>query len=490
MSVIDDRYDQLGGPAGFLGGIVSEEDVAVEAKARVRIYERGAIYWWVVDHTAGFGLSTQTYEVHGSIWQLYQALGRETGFLGLPLTDETGCADGKGRFNGFEGGSIYWTFETRAHEVHGEILAKWSSLDAERGALGYPLTDETECPDGVGRFHHFQNGSIYKHPEAGVNEVHGPIHQKWSELGWERGLLGYPITDQMADSFITGSFNDFQGGSVYWTAQTGAHEVHGAIREKWRALGAERSNLGRPVSDEEYWIDEATNTSGQRNFFEHGVIECTPAWGAVPWPNQYVFTLSGMMVMNTRSRHEDTDRVSMSVAVGNKPTGWEQTVTKDLGDVNNGNYDIGLRVGPVPVDGPGIGVAFNYVMLNAGKASWDEVNKKLNEAGSTLAQAGAKAATEAIGAAVGAAIGTAVMPVIGSAIGAVAGWIAGELTGLLTADCDGPVAVEQAAFKGQELWNHTAQGPHTFSTIHDGVDSPAGCGSNSIYWVDWTVERA
>jgi hypothetical protein len=90
---------------------------------------------------------------------------------------------------------------------------------------------------------------------------------------------------------------------------------------------------------------------------------------------------------------------------------------------------------------------------------------------------------------VGSAIGTAALPVIGSAIGALAGWIAGELVGLLTANCDGAVAVEQAEFTGQDLWDKTKDGPHEFSTIHDGTDSPAGCGSNSTYWVDWSLER-
>jgi hypothetical protein len=179
--------------------------------------------------------------------------------------------------------------------------------------------------------------------------------------------------------------------------------------------------------------------------------------------------------------------MSASVAVGSAPA---QTVTKDLGDVNNGDYDIDLAVGPVVVGSNEDGVAFNYLMLNAGNVSWDEVNQKLHQAGDKLAEAGAKAATDAVGAAVGATIGTAALPVIGSIIGAIVGWIAGEVVGLLTADCDGPVAAEQAAFKGQDLWDKTKDGPHVFSTVHEGTDSAAGCGSNSFYWVDWQLARA
>ncbi len=87
-------------------------------------------------------------------------------------------------------------------------------------------------------------------------------------------------------------------------------------------------------------------------------------------------------------------------------------------------------------------------------------------------------------------MGSAMLPVIGSALGLLAGWIVGEVAGILTADCDGPVAAEQAAFKGQQLWNFTAHGPHQVTTYHPGTDSPAGCGSNSIYKVTWVVTKS
>jgi uncharacterized protein with LGFP repeats len=486
MSVIDDRYAKLGGANSFLGAIVSDEQPTSDGKARYRIYEHGAIYWLLYDPSGG-GLSTKTYEVQGLIWEKYQALGREDAF-GLPLSDETATHDGVGRFNAFQGGgAIYWRPETDAHEVHGAINARYQSLGAEQSPLGYPTTDESPCPDGKGRFNHFQGGSIYWTPDTDAHEVHGAIHEKWSQLGWERSFLGYPTSDETPDSYGTGRLNHFEGGLVYWSPQTAAHEVHGAILQEWLSLGAERSYLGRPTTDEEIWVSEKLNSGGRRNRFEHGEIDWNEASGASPWPSKYTFTVTAMHVLNTRSRHEDTDRVSASVAVGNGPA---QTVAKDLGDLNNGDYAVDLSVGPVTVGSNEDGVAFNYLILNAGHASWDEVNQKLHEAGGKLAESGAKAATEAIGPAVGAAFGTAVFPVIGSIIGAIAGWISEQVIGLLTADCDGPVAAEQAAFKGQDLWDRTKDGPHDFSTTHDGTDSAAGCGSNSVYRVDWRLARA
>ena len=52
----------------------------------------------------------------------YAALGGASGFLGRPVTAVQGCPDDVGFFQHYEnGGSIYWTPQTGAHEVHGDI---------------------------------------------------------------------------------------------------------------------------------------------------------------------------------------------------------------------------------------------------------------------------------------------------------------------------------------------------------------------------------
>ena len=121
--------------------------------------------------------------------------------------------DGVGRYRHWAGGSLYWTPGRGAHLVLGAIRDKWASLGWERGVLSYPVIDELPTPDGVGRFNHFQGGSIYWRPEIGAYEVHGAIRERWAALGWERGWLGYPVTDETA--LADGSrFNNFQGGSI------------------------------------------------------------------------------------------------------------------------------------------------------------------------------------------------------------------------------------------------------------------------------------
>ena len=66
-----------------------------------------------------------------------------------------------GRTRDFQNGSIYWKPGVGAFSIHGGIRLKWVGLGAEEGFLGFPVTDETGTPDGRGRFNHFEGGSIY-----------------------------------------------------------------------------------------------------------------------------------------------------------------------------------------------------------------------------------------------------------------------------------------------------------------------------------------
>ncbi|MDQ6650844.1 MAG: PQQ-binding-like beta-propeller repeat protein [Actinomycetota bacterium] len=254
-SPIPAKYQSLGGASSFLGTAVGPEyDVA---DGRGQDYQGGAIFW---------SPAQGAYEVHGALLAHYRALGGPAGLLGFPTTDETGTPDGVGRYNHFTGGSAYWTPNTGAHEVHGAIRDKWTSLGWETGVLGYPTTDETGTPDGVGRYNQFTGGSVYWTPGTGAHEVHGALRALWASLGWENGLLGYPVSDELTTPDGVGRANQFTAGWAYWTLGTGAHEVHGAIFAKWTSLGWERGFLGYPTSNE-YGVP-----GGRRSDFQGGWI--------------------------------------------------------------------------------------------------------------------------------------------------------------------------------------------------------------------------
>lgn len=115
-----------------------------------------------------------------------------------------------------------------AFKVYGAIGAKWASLGGAGGFLGDPLTDETGTPDGVGRFNHFVGGSIYWTPNTGAFEVHGGIRDKWASMGWERSYLGYPTSDEV-DFPEGGRANEFQHGGIYWWPDTGAIDLRDVV---------------------------------------------------------------------------------------------------------------------------------------------------------------------------------------------------------------------------------------------------------------------
>lgn len=156
----------------------------------------------------------------------YQNYTSADGLLGAATSGETVAPDGVGHFQAFTGGSIYWTPSTCAFEVHGPIFNKWGSLGWEKSVEGYPVTDQTVTPDGIGRYNHFQSGSIYWTPLTGAYEVHGAIRAKWSSLGRELSPLGYPITDETEEVNGSGRFNLFEHGSIHWSSGTGAVTVN------------------------------------------------------------------------------------------------------------------------------------------------------------------------------------------------------------------------------------------------------------------------
>lgn len=202
----------------------------------------------------------------------YEALGGAAA-LGQPISTEAG------KIWTFANGSCICdnpkAFE--AFEIHGDIYAKWLSLGGLN--FGVPCTNETSTPDNVGRYNHFNDNtaSIYWTPDTGAAAIYGAIRQKWSQLGWERSPLGYPVTDEQGTPDNVGRYNHFSnGGSIYWTPRTGANAVYGDIRRQWESLGWERSYLGYPTSDE---VDFAEG--GRANEFENGGIYWWPDTGAI-----------------------------------------------------------------------------------------------------------------------------------------------------------------------------------------------------------------
>ncbi|MBI2603751.1 MAG: hypothetical protein HYW48_11930 [Deltaproteobacteria bacterium] len=154
----------------------------------------------------------KTYAVHGAIYQRFKAPGELTSFLGFPVTDELTTPDTVGRYNHFQQGSIYWRPCIGAFEVHGLIRNLWAAQSWENGKLGYPKSNELTTPDQVGRYSLFQGGTVYYHPSHGTHAIMGEFLRVWQDKGGLSGL-GYP-TGKMLCTSLGKCQQPFQNGTL------------------------------------------------------------------------------------------------------------------------------------------------------------------------------------------------------------------------------------------------------------------------------------
>lgn len=255
---ISRKYAAMGGAGSVLGRPTHAERPTPEGRGRYALYERGGIWW-----TPALG----AHEVHGAIEDTYRIYGGSAGQLGFPKADTATAADGVGRFSSFEKGVVIYRPNHGAFEVHGALFNRWKLLSKENGPMGYPVTN-TLSIGRRSRFNRFQNGSIYWHPAIGAYEVRSYVYEAYRRAGGPTGPLGLPITGTRVTAGKGGRYNHFERGSIYWKSSTGAHIVQGAIDRKWASLGREQGVLGYPVTDELAVGDDA----GRFNRFDKGAI--------------------------------------------------------------------------------------------------------------------------------------------------------------------------------------------------------------------------
>ncbi|WP_433661067.1 hypothetical protein ACQPW1_01985 [Nocardia sp. CA-128927] len=249
-------------------------------RRRTRIVRAAAILATIITLTLdAAGASARPadppYPIGGSIKVEYD----ETGgfdFFGNATNPESDAARG-GRWQAFEkNSSIYWhplVTGGHAHQIGGSIRDKWGQLGWENGTLKYPTS--REVPAGKpGRFNNFEGGAIYWSGNTGAHSIWGSIFDKWGNYGWENGRLGFPTSDEFGTR-DNGAGQHMEGGEIYYSPRNGAYAVWGAIRDQWVKAGWENGQYGYPTTDE---VDggNTSNTptgyEGKCQSFEKGVI--------------------------------------------------------------------------------------------------------------------------------------------------------------------------------------------------------------------------
>ena len=99
----------------------------------------------------------------------------------------------------------------------GAILARWQSDGGKASPLGMPTSPEA-AGEGSTRYATFERGAMYWSPNTGAQPLTGAIYQAWASLGYERGALGMPTSGEIAEpEWIV---QNFQHGTLNFDRQT------------------------------------------------------------------------------------------------------------------------------------------------------------------------------------------------------------------------------------------------------------------------------
>ncbi len=262
------RYARSGGATGPLGATTGTVQCGLRNGGCIQNYAKGSIYW---SQATGARIVW-----HGAVRDKWSTYAWEAGPLGYPTVDGVCGLAGGGCYQAFEGGSLYWSPATGARFVTGAVRDRWGSLGFEFGALGYPVTDQATTPNGAAQYVHFQRGSIYWSAATGARVLSGAVYARWAAAGWETSAIGLPVTDVAPTPDGAGTYAHFRSGSIYATAATGARVIRGEVAAKWAATGWERGPLGYPVTDQA----STPNGAAQYVHFQHGSVYWSPTTGA------------------------------------------------------------------------------------------------------------------------------------------------------------------------------------------------------------------
>ena len=242
--------------SGVIGSCVNNEYDVADGKGKAEDFRGGTAFW---------SPKTGAHPLFGAILAKYSGLGGASSWLGFPITGETTTPDGVGRFVHFENGSIYWTPQTGAYAIPGDMFKAWGENGYETGDLKYPVAEANQV--GNGYVQKFQGGFLTRNPDKSHNIVHGAIAEKYGELGTATSALGYPKSNEIA--IRGGFFQQFEKGNIYWSPETGAHVVlYGDIFEEWGKRGYEQGAMGWPTSDM-----REIPAGGLVIDFQHGTLE-------------------------------------------------------------------------------------------------------------------------------------------------------------------------------------------------------------------------
>lgn len=126
----------------------------------------------------------------------------------------------------------------------------------EKGGISSPLGEKVGAiyefgPNGAAQ--DYAGGKIIYSPDTGAKVMYGAILDKYLALGGANSDIGYPTNDE-SDAPVAGTarFSEFSakdGATIHWNPPNGAWLVQGPIRTAWTHLHATDGVLGTPATD-------------------------------------------------------------------------------------------------------------------------------------------------------------------------------------------------------------------------------------------------
>lgn len=209
-------------------------------------------------HTGGFNRDTWGVAMIGNFDDVaptpmqIRSVGRLLGWrLGMADVDPKGMVELE------SAGSSYTTFP-------GGAVAKLPAIFTHRDV------GNTDCPGNAAYALMDEIRDIAAHfndpPEELIKALQGGvIYERWQALGGMNSLLGAPTSPE-SEAAGAARYVTFVKGAMYWSPETGAQPVTGAIYDAWASLSYERGPLGLPTSAE---IQEPLRITQN---YQHGVL--------------------------------------------------------------------------------------------------------------------------------------------------------------------------------------------------------------------------
>ena len=253
----------------------------------------------------------------GPINAAYISMGGTVSPLGYPTADQGTTS--KGLWQQFENGRIYYRADLGAYATLGAINTAYVSMGGTTSPLGYPTANQSTTSNG-GLSQQFENGSIYYSADLGAYATTGPINAEYVAMGSTESCLGNPTAAQT--TVAKGSAQQFESGSMFWTSDTGAHAVCGVIMDAYTTNGGPAGTLGFPKGD--------SYGNGACQDFQGGTLCLSATGDAIPMPS---YPSCKFTDVSASSQYEPYIcwLASTGVTTGTSPTTYspENSVTRE-----------------------------------------------------------------------------------------------------------------------------------------------------------------